>query len=461
MEEESVVVPAPAPVVVDASAVETVLRACGCTNDQKNALVGEGFAKMADFLVIQAKDVAGMCNNLARIPTNRGGSKIGTVTMKKVEALVLWCHDRHREGLDLDASAFDEATLVEYVRKGQLNDAGDQTSPEAPKDFKVLKWVTWVRKFETFLWQVKGKNEVPLIYVVRKERDPELPFNSEEERRVYAVNQKGDAFRQDNARVWNEMQAIMSDTPAWTWISKFEGRKDGKSAMAALREHYDGPGEVEKRISFAKRELELAHYRSEKTFTFEKYVTKLSEAFQILEENGIPKVEREKVDLLLEKMSVDNTEISAAIANIRMNPTKRNNFLLAANELSEYISVVMPLAASESGKKPARLVSEVRHVKKKAKTTGKGKEENGVDVSDLERSFSHQEWRKLTPETRLKIQAQRKAKKERRAISKAVTFREEEEHQDESSQKPKGNGGQFGSGAYNKNEKKRKDNKSE
>lgn len=252
----------------------------------------------------------------------------------------------------------------------------------------------------------------------------------------------------------------MADTPAWTWISKFEGKKDGRAAMKALRDHYSGPGEVEKRISYAKRELETAHYKSEKVFTFEKYVTKLSEAFQILEENDIPKVEREKVDLLLEKMSVDNTEVTAAIANIRMNPDKRNNFLLAANELSEYISVVMPLAASESGKKPARNISEVRHVKKKPKIGSKGKEDNGVDISDMERSFSHQEWKKLSPETRSKIQAMRKAKKEKKSVNKTVTSRAENESQDESPQKPNGNGGQFGSGAYN-NTKKRKGGKDE
>ncbi len=157
----------------------------------------------------------------------------------------------------------------------------------------------------------------------------------------------------------------------------------------ALREHYDGPGNVEKSISFAKRELESAHYRSEKTFTSEKHVTKLSKAFQILEVNGISRVEHGKVDHLLEKMSVDNLEITAASANIRMDPTKRNNFLLAANELSEYISVVTPLEASESGKKPARFVLEVRDVKTKAKTGPKGKVENGIDISHLERSFSH------------------------------------------------------------------------
>ncbi len=83
MDEVNVIVP-----LDDVSGVEAVLRACGCSTEQKNALVGEGFAKMADFLVIQAKDVAGMCTNLARIPTNRRGNKIGTVTMKKIETLL-------------------------------------------------------------------------------------------------------------------------------------------------------------------------------------------------------------------------------------------------------------------------------------------------------------------------------------------------------------------------------------
>ncbi len=72
--------------------------------------------------------------------------------------------------------------------------------------------------------------------MIRKNRDPDLSFNLEEERGVHAVTQKGAAFWHDNAHVWNEMQAIMSDTPAWMWISKFEGRKHERGAMMALQE---------------------------------------------------------------------------------------------------------------------------------------------------------------------------------------------------------------------------------
>ncbi len=112
----------------------------------------------------------------------------------------------------------------------------------------------------------------------------------------------------------------------------------------------------------------------------------------------------------------------------------------------------MPLATSESGKKSARQISKVNHARKKAKTSGKTNDENGVDISNLERSFSNQEWRKLLKETRLKIQAKQKEKKEKRGINKA-TQQNTTEAQEESAQP--GNGGQFGLGAY-RNEKEGK-----
>jgi hypothetical protein len=73
-------------------------------------------------------------------------------------------------------------------------------------------------------------------------------------------------------------------------------------------------------------------------------------------------------------------------------------------------------------------------VKKKPKTGGKGRDDDGVDISDIERSFSHKEWRILYQETRSIIQALRKAKKEKRSMNKTVTSRDDIESQDDSAQ---------------------------
>jgi len=69
--------------------------------------------------------------------------------------------------------------------------------------------------------------------------------------------------------------------------------------------------------------------------------------------------------------------------------------------------------------------------------------------------IKNKEWKKLSPETRARIQAQRKANKEQRTVSKTVSFRDEPEVFEESAKKPTGNGGQFGSGAYNNKKKKK------
>ncbi len=71
------------PPLVGAAGVTMVLRACGRLNEQRLAFVGERFLQIRDFLVIQPKDVAGMVANLAWIPTNQGGAKIGIVIMMR------------------------------------------------------------------------------------------------------------------------------------------------------------------------------------------------------------------------------------------------------------------------------------------------------------------------------------------------------------------------------------------
>jgi hypothetical protein len=46
--------------------------------------------------------------------------------------------------------------------------------------------------------------------------------------------------------------------------------------------HYDGTGELNKRLERSKEEISRLHYKDKKSFPFERYVTKLKENFFIL-----------------------------------------------------------------------------------------------------------------------------------------------------------------------------------
>jgi hypothetical protein len=92
----------------------------------------------------------------------------------------------------------------------------DDTKPELPTKFDTHKWVSWMKSVENYMWQVKGKNNTPLMYVIRKPRTAESPpFTSEEEERIYQTAHAGPAYMQDRQKVFQLLTQILSGMPAW------------------------------------------------------------------------------------------------------------------------------------------------------------------------------------------------------------------------------------------------------
>ena len=56
--------------------------------------------------------------------------------------------------------------------------------------------------------------------------------------------------------------------------------------MADLREHYDGPGEVNKRHAKAKQRLTELHYQNERVFSWSQFTAELMKCFMIYEKVG-------------------------------------------------------------------------------------------------------------------------------------------------------------------------------
>jgi len=215
------------------------------------------------------------------------------------------------------------------------------------------------------------------------------------------------------------------------------------------------------------------HYRSEKQYSFESYVTKLSEAFEILKDNNVEKAEREKVDCLLDGIQSENQIVVTAKTNVRMNHAMRTSFQVAVDHLSELIGATFA-NASYQGKHPACNISRMetgrggrggRGGRNGRGSRGGGRDgrganrnrkfHNGVDITNLTRNFSNEEWRKLSPDIIQQIRDARAAGKAaggapKRNVSAIVAEPVEETtgQQDEEQQGAASNGTGFGSGAY-------------
>lgn len=89
--------------------------------------------------------------------------------------------------------------------------------------------------------------------------------------------------------------------------------------MLALQAHYDREAESDCRLTVAKADLDKLFFRNESTFSFEKYVTKLLDIFNIHELYRVPLYEKDKVDHLFNKINRPDNGFQMAVSIARSN----------------------------------------------------------------------------------------------------------------------------------------------
>ena len=324
----------------------SALLTCGCTLPMMQAIVNKQINSLSDLALLSRKDLRDMTKRITSRDAARGGINIPNMVTKRLEALVTWLHLQNAYGADLDTlppNVFTNVILSDTIRRMNMKDElHENTSTVAtPAKFDPLKMVTFEQELDNYLASIDGTRGINISYVVRKPRTDNT-FTSIEQYQKYTVRQEGIEYDQDNALAWRHIKPLLINTPGWPWVQAFDESQNATAAMAALRTHYYGPGHIEARIAAANKRIKDAHYRSEATFSFDKYVTVLKEQYEILRECGIITSERTKVSTMIEQMHVTNNDIRPQMTLIRTDPTLNANFDNAANKLKEVISVVHP-----------------------------------------------------------------------------------------------------------------------
>jgi len=102
----------------------------------------------------------------------------------------------------------------------------------------------------------------------------------------------------------------------WAWMKEHEKYEDGRKAWKFICQHYDGPGEKEKRLSQARENIKVSHYKNEHNFSFEHYVTKIKFSYDVLADNSQPMNKRMKVDDLYAKINSTNVQVTHIVNQV-------------------------------------------------------------------------------------------------------------------------------------------------
>ena len=420
-----------------AEQVHAVLAVCGVNAPAaRNAIIAEGFDDVSRFGRVTAADMVTMVKALRQLPNNP--VRITTLALKNLKALVWWARDRKRRNLPIDSDEFDDDLLDDCITKMELNEVEKDSKIEAPASLtKSEDWIKWELAMVNYLMGMKGASGIPLAYIVRKEVEEDYEFENEVEELIHQAPLEGVVFQTDNKKVYEILKSKLVGTDNYEWVVKYNRSMNGREAMAALRRHFDGLGEKKKRINQAEASLASLHYKSEQAFPFEKYITKLNAAFQILEDFKEGYSERKKVQMMCDKINNNNMDVRAAIQVVLRNEQLSSNFKDAANTLSEAISSISPTIDRPTYDRSKRKISGVDSERgsgrfgrgrggrfgrnggrsrggRYGRGGGRGSNTcNGVDISDVNKDFSPEEWGRLPAVIRNYIRETRSRKKSR------------------------------------------------
>ena len=404
--------------------VRAVLTVCGVADAvaRERMIQHEGFTSLADLGEMDNDtDVSDMAKRMASRTVAEGRVNLGTVQIKKIQALIWWVRDRQKRGLALAAEDFDAEALesaknskrVEREREDADTSVKDLDKFD-PDDFDIHE-----DAFLNLLASTTGAQKEPLRYVVRSEVPP-AEFVDENERRMYQIQAVGVAFEEDNRKVYRLLKSFLINTPGWAWIEQFNPTENGQLAFRAWTAHYNGQGELSKRTSLAKARIKSLHYKNEHSMSFEKYTELLTKAFITLEKDPDEAFsERQKVNKLLEGIQSSDVELQSCKAVITSQHAA--DFAGACAYFSQQVSRIHGGAQLEQQKYKKRRISQVSTTQggrfggrrggrgRFGSRTGSGRGRfggraggrgfantiNGVDVSDPTRGFSDDEWERL------------------------------------------------------------------
>ena len=100
---------------------------------------------------------------------------------------------------------------------------------------------------------------------------PPDEFENKAREQMCQVTLAGDAYTEDNKKVYLKLKEYLIETEGWAWIETFNRSQDGWAAYQSWTYHYNGAGELDKHTQHPKAELDSLYYKNERAFPFKQF----------------------------------------------------------------------------------------------------------------------------------------------------------------------------------------------
>ena len=298
--------------------------------NRRNAIINDFLSDgLAGLEHMTTKEVKDMCASYAKRTDDPFPVILTPIQKQRMKGLVLWVKDRVRVGA---AVAFPNGTtrddvideLNESIRRENLRKEQKKVGEsfhDASFNNKLKsqsQWEKFSEELESTLAMIIGAKGVPILYVIRENDtpvfDPTLPY---EVAVSQAVELNGEEYDIDAKTVHKIiLQNVNEDSDAYTYIKTLLRHRNGRRDIQALRDRYQSDATKQAIINGAKSTLETLRYKSERSFSFERFSSKLQKAYDELEEHGREVHNGDIVDSLWDR--IQTTDLLSYVTSLKV-----------------------------------------------------------------------------------------------------------------------------------------------
>ena len=157
-----------------------------------------------------------MLENLSNRPSSRGGQRFGDRKIKELQALCWFITDRSRRGLSFDLDLYKQGA-TQYISFAEIDSEIEKDeAADKPDKFKYSSWNKWEESVYIYLDSIISKNGAPLSYVIRKDLDEGIEWESLDRKtqKIHNASLEGFMFTIDSERDLTLLKELCLDTEA-------------------------------------------------------------------------------------------------------------------------------------------------------------------------------------------------------------------------------------------------------
>mmetsp|Transcript_687 Transcript_687/g.1003 ORF Transcript_687/g.1003 Transcript_687/m.1003 type:complete len:475 (+) Transcript_687:126-1550(+) len=396
---------------------------CGFNGDTAVAIAAEGFDTLDILTSMAPDDVDAMIKNVRETRRALGAAAQGNVTFpflatRRLKAMQNWGQELLRTGRPLNPGGFVGNEITNAVSRLALEtlrqEVHEDEDVDKPRELTDLtKWEIFWERFVSYLSRLRGAAKCPYTYIIR-EHDAVTPdhyaavYQDHDAKLVATTQLQGDWYTLDNHRVYDEFKNLVVKGPGWSFVKAFDKTKDGRNAVLTLKRQCEGTSAIQTRKAAAYARIASARYNGQKRgFTFDTYVELHQTAYNTLSELNEAVPETKKVTDFL--AGIGDPRLTNAKDFILADPTKLQDFEACQQFLK---TLIYNKTTQEKHERHISAISGGNKPNSKPAKRGGGKRARmDINNKNLVRSYSREEWMKLSDEQRAEIKALRDAKK--------------------------------------------------